>query len=100
MASPTVEPHPSTSASAKSTQRAVSVSAATKKTLPGLYSDLSDALKALKPNSVEAEDALHEIQKGEHGIWKLNHHEQLWLLYEVFQYQWRELISEYDQCFL
>ena len=74
---PTVEPLPSTSASAKLTQRAVSVSTATKKILPGLYSDLLDALKALKPNSVEAEDALHEIQKGEHGIWKLHHHEQL-----------------------
>ena len=56
--------------------------------LPGLHSDVLDALKALKPNSIEAEDTLHAIHTGLHRIWRLDHHEQLSLLYKVFQHQW------------
>lgn len=85
---------------AKSTQRAASVSAGQKRITPGLYSDLFDALTALKPNTVEAEDVLHSIHKGEHDIWKLHDQEKLSLVYDVFQHHWCELIGECDQYFL
>ena len=68
--------------------------------MPGLYGDLLDALKALRPSTVEAGNVFQDIHTGEHSIWKLHHHEQLLLLYEAFQHHWCELLREYDQCFL
>jgi hypothetical protein len=94
----TVKPLPSTTA--KSTRRAASISTAPKNTVPGLHGDLLDALKALKPSTAEAQDVFDDIHNGEHGIWKLNHREQLSLLYEAFQHHWCELLRECHQHFL